>query len=165
VGGTGFWRANISGMTKFRLHITTLTASCSISITGTSAPGASNVEAIADPCASPSIAKSSAIINQGSSATTKVVDAVSTKAIYVCGFVATAVGTNPTFTWTSGTHTSADCDTGAALLSGAMNPSATVGSVSYALGTTAYKTAASAQLCLTTAATTSVQGVLTYVQQ
>lgn len=165
VSGTGMWRVNTSGMTKFRLHITALSASCTVAMAGTEAFGASNAESIADPCASPAVTKVSAVIDQSSSATTKVVDAVASKVIYVCGFVATAVGTNPTFTWTSGTHVSADCDTTAAVLSGAMNPSATAGVVSYSPGISAFKTAASFQLCLTTAATSTIKGVLTYVQQ
>jgi hypothetical protein len=248
LAAAGFWRANVAGFTKVRLHITALTASCTVAMAGTSAPGAlylmnpntasnpisivdstaaynwaisslgigsvaitngtqsmptmdaaaragfvkmtdgttvagvtvastASVAAtpalvvaqspnVTDPCASPMIAKTSAIINQSSSATTKVVDVSASTVIYVCGFTATASGTTPTFTFTSGTHVSADCDTGAALLSGAMVPSATVGSVSAGYGAgTMFKTAAAKQLCLTTGATTSVQGVLTYVQQ
>jgi hypothetical protein len=245
--GAGFWRANTAGFTKSRLHITALTAACTVAMAGTSSPGAlylmnpntqtnpiSIVDSTAaynwaisslgigsvaitngtqtmptmdaaaragfvkmtdgttvagvtvastvpvaatpalvvaqspnviDPCASSMIAKSSAIINQSSSATTKVVDVSASTVIYVCGFTATASGTSPAFTFTSGTHVSADCDTGAALLSGAMVPSATVGVVSAGYGGTMFKTAAAKQLCLTTGATTSVQGVLSYVQQ
>ncbi len=157
---TGFWRVNASGFNQLRVHATALTASCTIAMAGTTGNRIN-----ADLCADTSVQKSSVVINQGASATTAVVPAVTGKATYVCGFVATAAGTNPTFTWTSGTHTTNDCDTGAALLSGAFIPSATIGVVSYNPGMTAYKTAASFQLCLTTAATTSVQGILTYVQQ
>lgn len=120
---------------------------------------------VLDPCASPAVAKSSAVINQGASATTKVVDVDGAKNIHVCGFVATAAGTSPTFTWKSGTNASADCDTGTVTLSGAMVPSATIGSVSYGGGSTLFASGASKQLCLTTGATTSVQGIITYVQQ
>ena len=157
---TGFWKVNASGFNKLRVHVTALTASCTIAMAGTVSDTIK-----ADPCADPAVMKSSVAINQGASATTAVVAAVTGKSVYACGFTATGSGTSPTFTWTSGTHTSADCDTTAALLSGAFIPSATVGSVSYTPGMTAFKTAASFQLCLTTAATTSVQGILTYVQQ
>lgn len=160
ISSTGFWKVNAGGFNKLRVHATALTASCTIAMAGTQA-GSIN----ADPCSNPAVMKSSVAVNQGASATTAIVAAATGKSIYACGFVATGAGTNPTFTWTSGTRTSADCDTTAALLSGAFVPSATVGVVSYNPGMTAFKTAASFQLCLTTAATTSVQGVLTYVQQ
>lgn len=225
----GFWRINTSGFTRSRVHITALSASCTVAMAGTNTPGTvylqnpqtvtgpvsiqdstatyylPSMDAVArkgfvqltdgtsaagvtaastapvaatpalvvaqspnasDPCATAGIAKSSAVISQGASATTKVVDVSGSKVIYVCGFTATASGTSPTFTWTGGTHGSADCDTGAAVLSGAMVPSATVGVVSYGGGgSTVFATPASKQLCLTTAASTSVMGVLTYVQQ
>lgn len=157
---TGFWKVNASGFNKLRVHATALTASCTIAMAGTA------VNSIkADPCSDPAVMKSNVALNQGASATAAIVAAVAGKATYVCGFAASAAGTNPTFTFVTGTQTSTACDTGASNLSGAMVPSATVGTMAYAPGMTAFKTAAAGQLCVTTAATTSVQGVLTYVQQ
>lgn len=160
ISTTGFWKVNATGFNKLRVHVTALTASCTIAMAGTAV---SDIKA--DPCANPAVMKSSVVLNQGASATSAIVAAVAGKSTYVCGFAATAAGTTPTFTWTSGTQTTNACDTTAALLSGAFVPSATVGGVAYQPGMTAFKTATSFQLCLTTAATTSVQGILTYVQQ
>jgi hypothetical protein len=120
-----------------------------------------------DVCANPSVAKSSAPINIGATTTTKIVDVSGTTAIYVCGFSFSLAGTTPTFTFKSGTHGSADCDTGAATLSGALAP--TTGQLVQQQGPAvgvALKTAASQQLCGTTTGTgSSAQGVLQYVQQ
>jgi hypothetical protein len=164
VGAAGTWRIDTAGYGQTRLHITALTATCTIGMSGTSAPAIA-LRPVVDPCLSDSIAKSSAVIAQGASATTKVVDASAGKSIYVCGYSMTAAGTTPTVTITSGTHVSADCDTTAAALTGAMQPSATVGVLSYATPGAVMTTASGFQLCLTTAATTSVAGVLSYVQQ
>lgn len=160
VSAAGHWRANAAAFNKLRFHITALTASCSVAMAGTQ-----DGFGFADPCDNPYILKSSAVIAQGASTTTKVVDVATGKAIYVCGFVATAAGTNPTFTFKSGTNTSTDCDTGAATLSGAMVPTATTGAISVGGRHTILATAVTKQLCLTTAATTSIQGILNYVQQ
>lgn len=160
ISSTGFWKADTSGFTKVRTHITALTASCTVAMAGTNTG-----TPIADVCQNPAIAKSSAAIAQGASATTKLVEAVTGKAIYVCSFVASATGTTPTMTFKYGTKVSTDCDTGATALSGAIVPTATTGTIQYEPGTTAFATPVSKQLCLTTAATTDVQGILTYVQQ
>lgn len=39
ITGTGFWRVNAAGFTKTRLHITVLSASCTVAMAGTMAPG------------------------------------------------------------------------------------------------------------------------------
>lgn len=118
-----------------------------------------------DPCSNPSILKSSVAVNQASSTTAALVDTSASTVVYLCGFTASAVGTNPTFTLVSGTQTTTPCDTGAANLTGTINPSATVGMVNMGSGHTVASTGAGGQLCMTTAATTDVDGVLTYVQQ
>jgi len=120
-----------------------------------------------DPCANPNIAKSSAVINIGAAATTKVVDVSASTVIYACGFSASTAGTATTVTWKYGTHASADCDTGAASLSGAFNfpVAGTVHTMGNG-GSTLFKTAAAQQLCVTTAGSGSgYTGLLTYVQQ
>lgn len=160
VTGAGHWRANVAGFNKLRFHITALTAACSVAMAGTQ-----DGFGFADPCDNPYVLQSSVAVAQGASATTKVVDVATGKAIYVCGFAVTAAGTNPTFTFKSGTNTSADCDTGAATLSGAMVPTATTGTFSVGGRRTVLVTAVTKQLCLTTGATTSIQGILNYVQQ
>lgn len=168
---TGIWKVDTSGFAQTRLHITALTAACSISMSGTPASSAilsaSSAASVSggDPCASPGIVKSSVALSQASSTTAAIVAASAGKKTYVCGFTASAVGTTPTFTFVTGTQTTTPCDTGPSNLSGAINPSATVGVMSYGPSHTAFSTAASGQLCLTTAATTDVAGVLTYVQQ
>jgi hypothetical protein len=120
-----------------------------------------------DVCANPSVAKSSAPINIGATTTTKIVDISGSAAIYVCGFTFSLAGTTPTFTFKSGTHGSADCDTTPATLSGTYAP--TAGQLVQQQGPTvgvALKTAASQQLCGTTTGTgSSAQGVLQYAQQ
>ena len=119
----------------------------------------------ADPCQDPSIAKSSAVINVGTATTTKIVDTSALTVVYVCAFEASLVGTTPTVKFVKGTHTSADCDTGAVELSGAMDP--TTGSLLRGgFGGTGMKTSAGGQLCATTTGTgSSFQGFLSYVQQ
>lgn len=161
---TGLWRIDTAGFAQVRLHITALTATCNVAMSGTSAPAVA-FQNVSDPCTSAAIPKTSVLLNQATATTAVIVAASAGKSVYACSFSATAAGTNPTFTFTSGTQVTNPCDTTAALLTGAFTPSATVGVVSYGPGNVAFKTAASFQLCLTTAATTSVQGVLTYVQQ
>ena len=161
VSAPGFGRSDIGGFSQVRLNITALTASCTVTMAATPTGVVKT-----DPCADPAVQKLSKVINQSSSATTKVVDTSGTTSVYVCGLVLTAAGTNPTVTVTSGTRTSADCDTTAATLTGAMIPSATIGVISLGeYGGTIMSAAAGYQVYLTTAATTSVQGVMTYVQQ
>lgn len=174
ISTTGIWKVDTSGFAQTRLHITALTAACSISASGTPASSAvlsastssSLPVGSSDPCQSPGVLKSSVAVSQASSTTAALVAAATGKVTYVCGFSASAVGTTPTFTFLSGTQTTNPCDTGATNISGAINPSATVGVVSYGPGSTVFSSGAiSRQLCLTTAATTDVHGVLTYVQQ
>lgn len=134
------------------------------------APGAEGFQVtqtatVGDPCQNSSILKSSAVVNQGASATTKVIDTSASTVIYVCNFTASAVGTSPTVTVKTGTHVSADCDTGAASLTGAIIPSATDGMLNMSGGGTLFKSTAGGQICLTTAGSTSIQGIMTYVQQ
>lgn len=155
----GMWGVNAGGFNKLRIYGTALTASCAVVMAGTSSG-----QAVADPCLNPEIMQSSAVVAQGASATTKLVEAVTGSAIYVCGFAATAAGTTPTFTFVRGTRVTADCDTGSGNLSGAMVPSATTGVISIGGRGTVLTAPASNQLCLTTAATTNIQGVLNYVQ-
>jgi hypothetical protein len=163
----GTWLVPVQASTRVRVNVTSITGT-NVIVTmtgGTAGLNALDLSAITvDPCRSSLVVKQSAVISQTSGATTKIVDASGTKSIYVCGFVASLSGTTPTVSFTSGTHTSADCDTTAAVLSGVFTP--TAGSVlSYGPGVTAFKTAAGFQLCATTGATSSIYGILTYVQQ
>lgn len=121
--------------------------------------------AAADPCQDSNVAKSSAVINIGAAATTKIVDAVAAKKIYACAFHLTLAGTTPTLVFKTGTHASADCDTAAASLSGTYAP--TSGLVLAMNGQGVLMTSITAgQLCGTTTGTgSSAQGILTYVQQ
>jgi hypothetical protein len=119
---------------------------------------------VVDPCASSMVAKSSAVINVTSSATTKIVDTSASTTVYVCGFSATLSGTTPTAVFTSGTHVSADCDTNPVPKSGAFTPTAGT-ALHYGPGSTLFKSAAGAHICVTTGATSTLNGVMTYVQQ
>lgn len=158
----GFWRTDTAGFNKVRAHITALTASCTVAMAGTQGPA---FRQPTDPCADPAITKLSVAVNQGASATAALVATVTGKVVYVCSFVASAVGTNPTLTLKTGTQVSAACDTTPASLTGAMIPAAADGMVNIGVGHTIASSIASGQLCMTTGATTSIQGVMTYVQQ
>lgn len=122
--------------------------------------------AAADVCADPNVAKSSAVINIGAAATTKVVDTSTTTVIYACGVSASTAGTATTVTWKTGTHASADCDTGAASLTGAFNLPVAGTVHNMFAGHTLFKSSAGGQLCVTTVGSGGTYtGVLTYVQQ
>lgn len=119
----------------------------------------------ADVCQDPNVAKSSAVVNIGAAATTKIVDVSGSTAIYVCSFHFTLAGTTPTFVFKSGTHTTTDCDTGAASLSGTYAPTSGLVLAQGGSGVL-LATAGGKQLCGTTAGSgSSAQGILTYVQQ
>lgn len=117
-----------------------------------------------DPCANPSVAKSSAVVNiSGAAGTTQLVAVSGTTSVYACGFQATVVGTTPTVLFEYGTST--DC-TGTHALTGTM-AIVTTSTVNLGFGgSTVFKAPASQGLCLVAGGTTpSIQGVLTYVQQ
>lgn len=166
ITAAGFWRASTAGFSAARVNISALSASCTVAMAGTQAPLLTlNSPVAGDPCLNGAVAKTTVAVAQGSSTTTKVVDVSGTTAIYVCSYQVTAGGTNPTLTWKSGTNTSTDCDTNAVSLSGAMVPSATIGILQADGPGTVLSTVGARQLCLTTGATTSVQGFLSYVRQ
>ena len=113
-----------------------------------------------DWCQGPNPAKQSKAISiTNSAAENLLVDAVANQAIQVCGFVFDLSGTTPTAEFDYGTHVSADCDTGATALTGAMTTSKTLpGPLDY------FTTPVSKQLCLKLGGTTpNAYGVLTYV--
>lgn len=162
ITANGKWVVPVGGFTKARIHVTTLSgggATVTFNASGTSSLGA------ADVCQNPGITKSSAIVNVGAAATTKIVDTLSTTIVSVCSFNATLAGTTPTVVFKTGTHASADCDTSAASLTGVYAP--TTGSVLSAHGPgTLFTSIAGGQICATTVGTgSSFQGLLTYVQQ
>jgi hypothetical protein len=158
----GFWRTDTAGLTRIRANVTALTASCTFALAGTQGPA---FRQPTDPCQDAAIAKASVAIAQSTATTAALVAAVSGKAVYLCSLAASAVGTNPTMTLKTGTQASTACDTATASLTGAMIPAAADGMVNMGVGHTITNGIASGQLCLTTGATTSIQGVMTYVQQ
>lgn len=163
ITGTGFWKFNTSGAVKARLNITALSAACSVAMAAT--PGAAPEAFVGDPCQVASIPKSAAAVNIGSATTTNVIAKAAGKVTYVCSFVASAAGTNPTVLFKYGTLTSTACDTGAVSLTGTFAP--TAGTV-LALGQgdgTVFQSATNTDICVTTGGTPSVQGVINYVQQ
>lgn len=117
---------------------------------------------VGDPCQNPYILKSSSPVAQGASATTAIGPAlVVGQKVYVCSLEVTLAGTTPTFTMVTGTGS--NCASTQSNLSGAF----TVVGYMQAFGSVGVLTTSvvSGQICLTTAATTSVQGIVTYVQQ
>lgn len=115
-------------------------------------------------CDDPGAIPQSAVVNIGAATTTKIVDSPGARQqIHVCGFVATLAGTTPTIQFVTGTHVSADCDTGATNLSGAMAPVAGQ-PMSGGFGGDLMVSPAGNQLCgTTTGSGSSFQGVLSYV--
>jgi len=113
-----------------------------------------------DVCADPTVPKITSSVAISSATTTQLFAAVTGKSIALCGCDLVATGTNPTIQFKYGTHGSADCDTGATSISGAMAP--TAGTAIYIGGS---YTAASAptgnQMCITTGGTPNVQGLCT----
>lgn len=116
----------------------------------------------ADPCANPSLAKSSKVISLATTTATAIVASVSGKTVYVCGASFTLAGTTPTALWTS----AATCGTSPTNLSGTYAPtSGTHILIGYG-AQTAFSNTSGQNLCLTLTGTSpSAQGVLTYVQQ
>jgi len=156
----GLYFVNVAGLAQVRLNVLTLsTANCSYSMAGTPMMA---YPTIADPCSSPAIAKTSAVINASSAGTSyKLVSAASGLKTYVCSFVATSGGTTPTFYLSQGTKVSTECDTTPVSLTGVFAPSATIGTVVSSVPITA---SASKDVCIVNGATTATQGVLSYVQ-
>ena len=168
----GIYKFSMAGFAQIKYTVTALTGnSCVMSISGTNAPEpnlpniATNIAGsmVNDPCASKDTVKLSAKISQAQSTTASIVTGASGKQVYVCGFSVTAVGTTPTFTFKYDT-TATGCATPTAI-TGDYNPSATSGTVNYNPNGTAFSTPAAKDLCLTTAAASTVNGVLTYVLQ
>jgi len=116
-----------------------------------------------DPCQSPSVAKSSASVAIASASTVQIVALSGTKKIYVCDVNVTAAGTAPTVQLISGTASA--CGTLDQTFTGAMEPSATVGSLHLGYGGTLATTSAGDELCIVAGGTASVQGLVTFVQQ
>lgn len=143
-------------------------AFCS-SVLGQSAPiGA----VVPDPCLSPAVTKTSAVINVTTATTTQLVALAASQSIYVCEFTLTisqVVTTANTIKFVYGTG--ASCGTGTTDLTGAFGTGGVTAAapIVVASGTTAnsFKTAASNALCVTTTigATAAFVGYVTYVQQ
>jgi hypothetical protein len=117
-----------------------------------------------DPCGSWGVTKQSVVVNIASSTTTQLIALSAGQTIFVCGFVVTDVGTTPTFQFEYGTG--ASCGTGTTTLSGAIAPTSAQ-PVFYGGGEmTIFATASANALCIVTGGTTtSLAGVLTYVQR
>lgn len=117
----------------------------------------------ADPCLNSNIAKTSAVVNiSGAAGTTQLVAVSASKAVYVCYFSASVVGTSPTISFEYGTSTTC------------VGPTALTGTFVVATGTyltlhgsgTLFTAPATDGLCLVAGGTTpSIQGVISYVVQ
>jgi hypothetical protein len=124
-----------------------------------------------DPCMSPDIAKSSVSISVTSATTTSLVAVSGSTVVYVCGFsmtIAPSATTADTAQFEYGTG--AACTSPTVLTgtfgNGDLTSAAPVTNVRYGPGSTAFKSASSAGICIVTAGTAvNVQGVLTFVQQ
>lgn len=120
----------------------------------------------ADACLAWTTAKLSAVVNISSATTTELVAATAGKAVFLCGFTATMVGTAPSIQFKTGTKVSTACDTAPANLTGTFLPTAGNTLALHSSGTI-FKSAASGEICATTAGTgsPSFQGVISYVVQ
>lgn len=117
-----------------------------------------------DPCQNVYVAKSTAVVNIGAAGTGLLVQGVTGKSIYVCGYHLTNTGTNPALKFEYGTQVTTACDTGTTALSGLMGASS---GVSLAVGGfQVFSAPAGQQLCAVISGTSpSLQGVMSYVQQ
>lgn len=115
-----------------------------------------------DPCLNPSVDKQSVVINISTATTTEIVASVVGKTTTVCAVNITAAGTTPTATFKTGTKVSTACDTTPTSISGAMV--LPVGFVSMTGDGGLMNGIAGGEICITSAATTNLQGTLTYAQ-
>lgn len=122
-----------------------------------SSPGTLNL----DPCASPGVTKSSAVLN--ATATAVLLANTAGQQIFICSITATGGGTTPSIQFEFGTG--ATCGTGTTTLSGVMLP--TAGQVlPLGYGGAIYTLPASNDFCAVIAGTTpSWQGSIFYVKQ
>lgn len=128
----------------------------------TDSSGRLTIAASADPCMDPNVAKSSVSVNIASATTTQIVAISGTTTVYVCGWVFTAAGTNPTYQFEYGTG--ASCGSGTTVLTGTFLP--VVSSVNSVFGAgTIIKGAAANAVCIVSGGTPSIQGAVTFVQQ
>jgi hypothetical protein len=118
-----------------------------------------------DPCQNSSIAKLPAAVSITTATTTEVVAASAGKKVWVCGFTGSLVGTSATVQFEYGTKTTTACDTGATVLSGALQLPSTAKIISTQQGFSLLVTPASQEICLVTTGTgINVSGTIQYVQ-
>ena len=142
----------------------TITSGAVTTITNPVTVNQANTPGTTDPCLNPSLLKSSAIVNiSGAAGTTELVAPSGSKAVYLCYFHASFVGTAPTYYLEYGISTAC---TGTTALTGTMAvPTTTFDTLGHGNGSVV-ATPASQGLCLVAGGTTpSIQGVITYVQQ
>lgn len=116
-----------------------------------------------DDCIQPSRTKQSAAINIATAATTQVI-AAGNSAIQMCGFAATLAASN-TFQFVYGSGT--NCGTNQVVVSGAFNMGSAGGYMDYGGGDGAvvWIPAGNALCVVSTGATYSAQGLITYVRE
>lgn len=118
-----------------------------------------------DPCGSWGVAKQSAVINIVAATTTQLVSLAASQTVFVCGIEFTMVGSAETIQFETGTG--ATCST-PTVLTGAL-ADGTVSDLNVAYGggeMTIFSGSIAGPLCaVTTGATVSIQGVITYVQR
>jgi hypothetical protein len=164
ISAAGFWRASTAGLSAARVNISALSATCTVAMAGTQSPVVvTNSTISGDPCLNPALAKTATAVNIGTATDTELAALTATQKVHVCSVSLSASGTSPTFTFKTGTGTA--CGTGTASLTGAIVPSATVGTYNVSGSGTLFSGATSGALCVTTGATTSIQGFVTYVKQ
>lgn len=113
----------------------------------------------ADTCLATNVKKLSIPVAITSNTTTQLVALATGKTITVCSVYATTAGTTTSLTWETGTGSA--CATGTTALTGAMLYP-TAGPISLGGDGQKFQSLASNALCLLTAGTTSLQGVLSY---
>ena len=119
-----------------------------------------------DPCGSWGVVKQSVAVTISTATTTQLVAPVAGQTVFVCGFTFAMTGTTPTFQFEYGTGTT--CGTGTTVLTGAFQNDIASGFGQYIYGggeMTIFATPSANALCVLSAGTPSVNGVVTYVQR
>jgi len=117
---------------------------------------------LADPCQSPGIPKSSAVITAPATATTQIVALSGNTSIYVCGYQGSQSAAGA-YQWEFGTG--ASCGTGTTALTGVETTLSGTPVLDGDAGITIFKAPPGTAACIVTSVAGTFNGKLTYVQQ
>jgi hypothetical protein len=119
-----------------------------------------------DPCGSWGVVKQSVPVAITTATTTQLVALSAGQTVFVCGFTFAMTGTTPTFQFEYGTG--ASCGTGTTVLTGAFQNDIATGFGQYIYGggeMTIFAAASANALCIVSAGTPTINGVVTFVQR